>query len=200
MAIRPTEMATREEVNKMKAVLDLRRKDHVRLRALLAALCCGLRKCEIQRLVVGDFRRIDCGWALTPRTAKQRKGQPQRVVPVADADDIKALARYIEQEHGRCPDPEARLFWTAGTRHPFRKTPISDKYVSYHIARLRQMAGVERRLTSHSFRHGVATRLLRGGADLETVRSILGHASVNSVQHYLHTSTQRCREAMAAIQ
>ena len=140
MAIRPTEMATREEVNAMKAVLDLRRRDHVRLRALLAAFSCGLRKCEVRRLLVGDFRRIDGQSVLTPRTAKQRNGEPQRVVPMADADDIKALAKYIEQEHGAEPDPTTRLFWTAGTRYPFKRTVLTDKFVTYHIARLRELA------------------------------------------------------------
>ena len=200
MAVRPTEMATKDEVEAMKAVLDLRRKDHVRLRALLAVLCCGLRKVEVRRLLTGDFRKIDGQWAITPRTAKQRKGEPQRVVPLADPDDIKALAKYIEQEHGGDPDPCTKLFWTAGTRHPFRKTPITDKFVAYHIQRLRELAGIERRVTSHSFRHGVATRLLRGGADLCTVQQILGHQHISSTQKYLHSSFALKVKAMAAIQ
>lgn len=200
MPIRPTEMATKAEVNAMKAALDLRRKDHVRLRALLAALCCGLRKCEARRLRVGDFRKIDGTWALTPRTAKQRSGEPQRVIPFVDGDDIKAIVRYIAQEHGDEPDADKKLFWTAGTRHPFKKTALTDKYVSYHLAWLREQAGIERRLTSHSFRHGFATRLLRGGADLRSVQYLMGHKSIKSCESYLHVSTELCLQAVTAIQ
>ncbi|MEZ4271039.1 MAG: tyrosine-type recombinase/integrase [Myxococcota bacterium] len=182
----------------MRAVLDLRRKDHVRLRAMLRrVLGVGLPRVRFAGFSFRISAKIDGSWTVTPRTAKQRRGN-HNIVP-ADPTMSKRLpvTSVRSTAIGR---PNIKLFWTAGTRYPFRRSPMSHKYIEYHITKLREQAGVRRRLTSHSFRHGVATRLLRSGADLETVRTILGHASVNAVQHYLHTDTERCRDAMVAIQ
>src|ERR1041384_7658492 len=49
---------------------------------------------------------------------------------------------------------------------------------SYWVAKLCRDAGVTRRITAHSFRHGFATSLLRSGTDLRTVQQLLGHASI----------------------
>jgi len=39
----------------------------------------------------------------------------------------------------------------------------------------------------HSLRHAHASWLLAGGADLETVKERLGHATILTTQKYLHT-------------
>ena len=48
----------------------------------------------------------------------------------------------------------------------------------------------------HALRHTAATELLSGGADLETVRAILGHRHVTTTALYLHASADRMREAV----
>ena len=50
---------------------------------------------------------------------------------------------------------------------------------------------------SHAVRHTVATRMLQGGIDLETVRDVLGHAEVTTTARYLHAVDERKRRAGA---
>lgn len=45
-------------------------------------------------------------------------------------------------------------------------------------------AGVRKHVTPHTFRHTVATHLLKGRADIRHIQSLLGHASLGTTQRY----------------
>jgi site-specific recombinase XerD len=49
------------------------------------------------------------------------------------------------------------------------------------------------------FRHTVATRLLHNGADIVTVKEIMGHANINTTLRYAHTNAERQRREMAKL-
>jgi integrase len=51
-------------------------------------------------------------------------------------------------------------------------------------------------LRMHDLRHTFATKLLRGGADLETVRVLMGHADIATTAKYLHTDDATKRRAV----
>lgn len=42
----------------------------------------------------------------------------------------------------------------------------------------------------HKWRHTFATRFLKGGANTETLRLIMGHASIKTTQLYLHLDNE----------
>jgi integrase len=51
-------------------------------------------------------------------------------------------------------------------------------------------------ITWHTFRHTFATRLLRSGASIMTVKTLLGHSSVKVTERYLHETMEDSRNAV----
>ena len=48
------------------------------------------------------------------------------------------------------------------------------------------MAGLTKRVTSHTFRHSFATHPLADGYDIRTVQELLGHKDVRTTMTYTH--------------
>lgn len=72
---------------------------------------------------------------------------------------------------------------------------------NHHARRLWEGCGLYQRgnPTLHALRHTFATRLVHTGADVETVRQLLGHSSVAISQIYFSTTLDRKRAAVAGL-
>ncbi len=196
--IRPTEPATAADVEAMFAQLDLRRKEDIRVAAILVALAAGLRRGEICNLNMADFRTHEDHPVLHVETLKRRGERVKRLVPLTPAR-AAIISKWLGVRGRRNSDPNAPLFLTSGKHYPFREERATARTIEYQLRRLRSEAGISRRLTAHSFRHGFATRLLQGGTDLRTVQELLGHASIASTEIYLHTDFGRTAEAVERL-
>ena len=62
-----------------------------------------------------------------------------------------------------------------------KMTPLAIWSVVKRCARL---AGLEKNISTHTFRHSCATHMLRNGAPIRHIQELLGHESLDSTQIY----------------
>ena len=65
-------------------------------------------------------------------------------------------------------------------------TAVSPRTVEHIVAELCRETGIESEVTPHSFRHGLATELVRRRVRESTVQTILGHATPATTRIYVH--------------
>lgn len=151
---------------------------------LLLMACCGLRRSEVLGL-----DRSDIASDLTELTVRQGKGQKDRVIPIP-AQCRGVLHDYLDPHEERT----GPLFVTSSGRR------LGATALYRMFRRLLRRSGLEGTgLTPHSLRHLYATSLLRGRADVETVRSLLGHRDLRTTSRYLHADDQTRRAAVETL-
>lgn len=142
---------------------------------------CGLRLAELRGL---DRDGVDVNGRQLRVTGK---GGKERVVPVGSRA-LDALAIYLA---ARGDDGSKALFTsTRGSR-------LSRRQIQRDMSRLLAGAADGERLSTHSLRHSFATHLLDRGADLVSVKELLGHASLSTTRIYTHTSVERLKRVHA---
>ncbi len=173
-----------EEVEQLLATPDQATPGGLRDRAILELLYgSGLRVSEAVALNLGD---VDLSVELVRCLGK---GSKERVVPVG-THAIRALRAYQQTARPALAGrrPSAALFLN---RRGGRLTRQGCWKLVRGYAR---KARITRPLTPHVLRHSFATHLLERGADLRAVQEMLGHASINTTQTYLHVTRDRLRE------
>lgn len=74
-----------------------------------------------------------------------------------------------------------------------------DAQTLYNIVRARMgEVSTLKKHSPHVLRHTFATAMLNNGADIRTIQSLLGHASLAATQVYTHTTFEQMKEAYEA--
>ncbi|MCL3781901.1 integrase [Prolixibacteraceae bacterium JC049] len=76
--------------------------------------------------------------------------------------------------------------------------PISDQSVRFMIKKYGSIAGINKKITPHTFRHSFATLLLEAGVDLTYIQHLLGHSSITTTQIYTHVNMQKQKQILNA--
>lgn len=120
------------------------------------------------------------------------KGQKERLIPLGSLAR-KALLDYLPYRLFFCQDRENHfLFPSTG-----REGHLTRVRFFQILKSLAPATGIaSERLHPHNFRHSFATDLLRGGADLKSVQSFLGHESITTTERYTHLCTEDIEKAL----
>ena len=146
----------------------------------LLILRCGLRVSEVARL-----RRSDLDWEQQSLRIDQGKGRKDRVVYVS-ADALAALRTCLAVRPPAVPGEV--LFWNQ--KRPQRA--LSSKGMQKKMERYAKAAGIK--ASCHSLRHTFASNLLEEGAEVISIKELLGHASMESSERYVKLSNQRVKQ------
>ncbi len=73
-------------------------------------------------------------------------------------------------------------------------TGLTPRSIQRIIKKYCRVAGIIKKVSPHTLRHSFATDLLRNGADIRSVQSMLGHASITTTQIYTHITNEGLRE------
>ena len=175
----------------------------------------GLRLMECLRLRVKDL-----DFAHRAVIVRDGKGAEDRVTVLPDSlipllqehlQRIKALHEQdLAQGHGSAylPDALARKYpnadkeWSWQYAFPAnrlsqdprsgitRRHHLHESSLQKAIRQAAQLAGIEKPVSPHTFRHCFATHLLESGYDIRTVQELLGHKDVKTTMIYTHVLNQ----------
>ena len=177
------EFLTPQEVDQLKASIDVSKPEGHRNRAIIEVLfSCGLRVSELVNLKLSEL------YVEEQYVRVMGKGSKERLVPISQKA-IQELSYWFDD---RChmtikPGEEDYVFLNRYGKH------LTRVMILIMIKRQAEAAGIEKTISPHTLRHSFATALLEGGADLRFIQALLGHESIGTTEIYTHIDTSTLR-------
>ena len=146
----------------------------------------GIRRAELINLKLSDIN-------LTGRTIKVLgKRNKERIVPLLNTTK-ELFSEYLTERNGlKVVADEVHVFLSK-SGHKIYETlvyRVINKYLSE--------VSYKTKKSPHILRHTFATHLLNKGADLNSVKELLGHSSLASTQVYTHNSIAELKKVHLA--
>lgn len=149
---------------------------------LLLLYALGCRVSELVSLNLDDLNATS-GWL-----SVIGKGNKQRVVPLTKRL-LEDLTAYINSARPLLIKEKSNTILVNDKGHRPSRVDIWRWLAAWSAA-----AGFSEPISPHQFRHGCATALLEGGADLRSIQLLLGHSSIQTTQIYTNVTTSKMRE------
>ena len=119
------------------------------------------------------------------------KGSKLRIVFISQ-EAKEALHAYLKQRIDMNPFLFVRH--DKANKDEDESKGLSTRSVQRLVEKYAKVAGIAKKVTPHTLRHSYATDLLRNGADIRSVQTMLGHSSIVTTQVYTHVTNKRLRE------
>lgn len=140
----------------------------------------GMRLSELRGLKIKD---VDFSKKVLKVLGKRNK---ERLIPLHD-DILKKIKEFIiEREVMAVKGEDALLIDNKGTM-------CNEKFVYRTVNAYLSTVTLTTKKSPHIIRHTFATHMLNRGADLNTIKEILGHANLAATQVYTHNSIDKLK-------
>ena len=178
---------------------------HVRSQSAAAKPHLELRRLKVRAMILFLFRtgvRVSELCALRRRDVEltegtahiyRAKGGKSRTVHF-DAETAEALVAYWTARGDPVRGAGGLPAFSGRDKLGEPGKAVSPRTVEHIVGELCREAGVESEVTPHSFRHGLATELVRRRVRESTVQTILGHASPATTRIYVHKAAVEVAE------
>jgi len=186
IGLRLPEVLALEEIDNMVKAIDLSKNEGQRNKAIIEVLYgSGLRVSELIGLQLSKLY-IDEGYMLV-----EGKGSKQRLVPLSP-QSIKQIElwKLVRNEMKIKKGHEDRLFLNR------RGATLTRAMIFTIVKDLATLAGVNKIVSPHTFRHSFATHLLENGANLRAIQQLLGHESITTTELYTHIDMHFLRKTI----
>ena len=174
-----------DEINDIINSVDLSNPHGERNRTILETLySCGLRVSELINLKCSKLFLED-GFLIVIG-----KGNKERAVPL-NKILIKYLKNYI------CLIRSHQDIATGHEDYVFlnnRGKQLTRMMIFTIVKKYTEKSGIKKNISPHTFRHSFATHLLKGGADLRAIQTMLGHESISTTEIYMHIDRDFIRQ------
>jgi len=174
------------EIDKIINAIDLSKNEGQRNKAILETLYgCGLRVSELVDLRITDIHFTEGFVSVTG------KGDKQRLVPTNDKT-LKEIKNYLQDRNSLPAIVDENILFLN------RRGKKLTRVMIFTIIRdLAVLAGINKKVSPHTFRHSFATHLVQAGADLRAVQEMLGHESILTTEVYTHIDRKYLRKTIS---
>jgi len=177
-----------EEIQSILEAVDLSEPQGTRNRAILETLyACGLRVSELINLKLNNMH-LDLGFLKV-----HGKNNKERLVPIGGAaiKHIKLYLDHVRRLQKNIKSGEENIVFLNRRGHRLTRVMIFTI-----VKKTVKLAGIQKTISPHTFRHSFATHLVEGGANLRAVQDMLGHESITTTEIYTHLDRDFLRETL----
>ncbi|MFA6027484.1 MAG: site-specific tyrosine recombinase/integron integrase [Patescibacteria group bacterium] len=121
------------------------------------------------------------------------KGSKIRVVFLSEQAKYW-LAEYLKKRSDLSPYLFIAHDFASKQTSDKEERPLTPRTIERIVAKYAKIAGITKKITPHTLRHSFATDLLKNGADIRSVQSMLGHSSITTTQVYTHITDKHLKE------
>ncbi len=143
----------------------------------------GMRRAELVSMKLEDYDRSRQVLRI------MGKGKKEREIPVIGFLEEKILL-YLQKRKSSFPDCTNNSFFLTGAGETLYPAFVNNT-VRKELVALKGSIGKN---TPHVLRHSFATHLLNDGADLNSIKAVLGHSSLAATQVYTHNSFEQLKK------
>ena len=142
-----------------------------------------------------DLRSQDIYFKSPAHVRLMGKGRKERISPIwpETADLVTALIRRQPRK------PDEPIFVNR-YRSPLTASGFRFRLRQYVEAAAKAVPTIsKKRVTPHVFRHSTAVHLVAAGVDVTVIRSWLGHAQLDTTNHYAQANLETKRKALEQV-